>query len=71
MIKNIYDKRNKYYNHEYFCDNCFSKIEFGEILRNDLAIKVNLFDLCSKCEREFYRKELVWIQKNSKNYKKS
>ena len=25
MIKNIYDKTNKYYQHEYFCDYCFKE----------------------------------------------
>lgn len=68
MIKNIYDKVNKDYKHEYFCDNCFSKIEYSEILRNDFAMKVNLFDLCSECNRKFYRKEQLWIQKNYKKY---
>lgn len=50
MIKNIYDKVNNKYNHEYFCDCCFNEIsEYGEILRNEKAIKLNIFDLCSKC----------------------
>lgn len=53
MIKNIYDKVNNYYKHEYYCDNCFINIGLGEILRNDAAIKQNIFDLCSKCKREW------------------
>ena len=49
MIKNIYDKNNKYYEHEYYCDYCFKEIGLGEILRNEEAIKRNMFDLCYKC----------------------
>lgn len=50
MIKNIYDKVNNKYNHEYYCDLCFTEIsEYGEILRNEKAIKLDIFDLCSKC----------------------
>lgn len=52
MIKNIYDKVNNYYKHEYYCDCCFEEIGSGEILRNEKAIKKNIFDLCSKCVRE-------------------
>lgn len=57
MIKNIYDKTNCYYYHDYYCDNCFSEIKYGEILRHETAIKSNKFDLCSKCWNEFYEKE--------------
>lgn len=53
MIKNIYDRRNKFYDHEYYCDNCFSQIKFGEILRNNQAMKRNKFDLCSECVRRY------------------
>ena len=53
MIKNIYDKKNKYYQHEYYCDYCFKEIEYGEILRNEEAIKRNKFDLCSDCKNEW------------------
>ena len=53
MIKNIYDKVNNYYKHEYFCDYCFKEIGFGEILRNEEAIKRNKFDLCSDCKKEW------------------
>lgn len=53
MIKNIYDKVNNYYKHEYYCDSCFIQIIFGEILRHEEAIKRNLFDLCSNCKREW------------------
>ena len=36
MIKNIYDKVNNRYRHEYYCDCCFNEIsEYGEILRNE------------------------------------
>ena len=53
MIKNIYDRTNKYYKHEYYCDNCFIYIGLGEILRSEAAIKANKFDLCAKCYREW------------------
>ena len=54
MIKIIYDKVNNIYHHEYYCDLCrdlcFIEIsEYGEILRNEKAIKLNIFNLCSKC----------------------
>ena len=50
MIKNIYDKINHTYKHKYYCDLCFDEIsEYGEILRNENAIKLDIFDLCSKC----------------------
>ena len=54
MIKNIYDKTNKYYKHEYYCDNCFEQIKYGEIFRNERAIKFNKFDLCSECHYLIY-----------------
>ena len=53
MIKNIYDKKNNYYKHEYFCDYCFVEIDKGEIFRNEEAIKRNKFDLCSKCKYDW------------------
>ena len=53
MIKNIYDRTNKYYQHEYFCDYCFKEIGTGEILRNEEAIKRNKFDLCSDCKNDW------------------
>lgn len=53
MIKNIYDSKNKYYKHEYYCDSCFSKIQYGEILRNKQAIENEKYDLCSECIRGF------------------
>ena len=53
MIKNIYDKDNNYYKHEYFCDYCFKELGYGEILRNEEAIKRNKFDLCSDCKNEW------------------
>ena len=50
MIKSIYDEKNRFYKHEYYCDICFTEIsEYGEILRNEKAIKLNKFDLCSTC----------------------
>ena len=50
MIKNIYDKINHTYKHKYYCDLCFTQIsEYGEILRNEKAIILDIFDLCSKC----------------------
>ena len=55
MIKNIYDKVNNYYKHEYFCDCCFVEIEYGEILRSEEAIKENKFDLCSTCKEDWDR----------------
>lgn len=51
MIKNIYDKKNKYYIHEYYCDNCFRRIYYGEILRSNFAvINLDKFDLCVECK---------------------
>lgn len=50
MIKNIYNKLNNKYQHEYYCDWCFNEIsEYGDILRNEKAIKLNIIDLCSQC----------------------
>lgn len=50
MIKNIYDKVNNKYHHKYYCDLCFKEIsEYGEILRNETAIKLDIFDLCITC----------------------
>ena len=50
MVKNIYDKINRTYKHKYYCDLCFTQIsEYGEILRNEKAIILDIFDLCSKC----------------------
>ena len=50
MIKNIYDKVNNKYSHEYYCDICFKEIsQYGEILRNEKAIKINKFDICITC----------------------
>lgn len=59
MIKNIYDKKNKWYQHEYFCDYCFKEIEYGEILRNEEAIKRNKFDLCSDCKNDWDKFEEI------------
>ena len=53
MIKNIYDKVNNYYKHEYYCDDCFTEITYGEILRSEEAIKRNKFDLCCDCKNEW------------------
>lgn len=50
MIKNIYDRKNKYYKHEYYCDLCLNEIsQYGEIFRNEKATEINIFDLCIKC----------------------
>ena len=53
MIKNIYDKVNNYYKHEYFCDYCFDEIGDGEILRNKEAMKRDKIDLCIKCKDDW------------------
>lgn len=53
MIKNIYSQVNKFYEHEYYCDNCFTQIRYGEIHRNELAVKCDKFDLCSRCKVEW------------------
>ena len=55
MIKNIYDKVNNCYTHEYFCDCCFDEIEYDEILRSEEAIKENKFDLCRICKEDWDR----------------
>ena len=56
MIKNIYDKVNNYYKHEYYCDNCFIYIGSGEIFRSELAIDENKFDLCCDCKKHWDEK---------------
>ena len=53
MIKNIYDKDNKQYRHNYYCDNCLLCIDYGKIYRNEFAIHVEKFDLCYKCWKNF------------------
>ena len=58
MSKNIYDKKNKYY-----CDGCFKTIEYGEILRNEKAIKFDKFNLCSDCKKY----ELKWDDVEDEN----
>ena len=49
MIKNIYDKENKQYRHEYYCDNCFVEITYGRVYRNEGLMKSSKIDLCYKC----------------------
>ena len=49
MIKNIYDKYNKQYRHEYFCDNCFAEITYVRVYRNEGLMKSSKIDLCYKC----------------------
>ena len=49
MIKNIYDKYNKHYRHEYFCDNCFAEITYVRVYRNEGLMKSSKIDLCYKC----------------------
>lgn len=53
MIKNIYDKVNKQYRHNYYCDNCFKVLDFSKIYRNDLAIQKEIFDLCISCKYDW------------------
>ena len=53
MIKNIYDKKIKFYKHKYYCDCCFKIIEYGEIYRNEKAIKFDKFDLCCNCKNSW------------------
>ena len=53
MIKNIYDKSNKQYRHEYFCDNCFAAITYARVYRNEEAIKRAKLDLCWDCKNEW------------------
>ena len=57
MIKNIYDKKNKFYKHEYFCDCCVVQIKYGEILRSEAAIKQDKFDLCCDCKKHWDKEE--------------
>ena len=59
MIKNIYDKKNNSYKHEYFCDYCFDEIGDGEILRNEEAIKRDKIDLCIKCKYDWDKFEEI------------
>ena len=49
MIKNIYDKYNKQYRHEYFCDKCFAEITYARVYRNEGLMKHNKIDLCYEC----------------------
>ena len=49
MIKNIYDKDNKQYRHEYFCDNCFAEMTYGRVYRNEGLMKSHKIDLCYEC----------------------
>lgn len=53
MIKNIYDKEDNYYKHEYFCDDCFCEITYGYIFRSEKAIEKNKFDLCNFCKEKW------------------
>ena len=53
MIKNVYDKVNKEYRHDYYCDNCFICIDNAKIYRHEFAIDIEKFDLCYKCLRNF------------------
>lgn len=49
MIKSIYDEKNKFYKHEYYCDKCLEQIKYGEIFRKEVFIYE--VDLCSFCWR--------------------
>lgn len=65
MIKNIYNKQNCRYYHEYYCDSCLKKIidqsNYGPygcgtvkmIFRNEKAIENNIFDLCKECYNKY------------------
>lgn len=57
MIKNIYDKKNNCYKHEYYCDCCVIKIKNRKIFRSDFAINENKFDLCCDCKKHWDEKE--------------
>lgn len=48
MIENIYDKKNKYYKHKYYCDWCKEEIKYGEIFQ----IKAGIYtkDFCENCK---------------------
>lgn len=48
MIKNIYDEKNKYYKHEYYCDKCKQQIKYGEIFLIETWICTK--DFCSDCK---------------------
>ena len=50
MVKNIYDEKNKWYKHEYFCDWCFKQIKYGEIFRSTYGL-IYIKDLCAKCKK--------------------
>ena len=53
MIKNIYEEKNKFYRHKYFCDKCFDQIKYGEIFRKEIFIyKIDLCYLCWKDWKE-------------------
>ena len=62
MIKNIYDKKNKWYKHVYYCDHCLGEIEYGGILRNEKAIENDRFDLCTDCKKDW--DEARWEKNN-------
>lgn len=49
MVKNIYDEKNKFYKHEYYCDWCFKQIKYGEIFRSKIGL-VRVKDLCADCK---------------------
>ena len=53
MIKNIYDKVNNYYKHEYFFFFFFDEIGCGVILCIKEAIKRDKIDLCIKCKYDW------------------
>lgn len=48
MIKNIYDYKNKYYKHEYYCDKCKQQIKYGEIFLIETWIYTK--DFCADCK---------------------
>ena len=60
MIKNKYDKVNKHYRHDYYCDNCFKEITFCKIYRQELALQAEKYDLCWDCKDEWDKKQKKW-----------
>lgn len=51
MIINIYDDKNKWYKHKYYCDWCQEQITYGEIFRENIWIFER--DLCATCKAKW------------------
>ena len=60
MIKNKYDKVNKQYRHDYYCDDCFKEITFCKIYRQELALQAEKYDLCYDCKVDWDKKQQLW-----------